>query len=169
VAGNAVVPAERTSSIPGSPLRRRGSDDPVNRPVSNYESSPVHSIDPSVLKRESMSRKRAEEKMAMGTKVAEGHANYVLMYDMLTGLRISVSRCVAKPHRDLEPGDFWAKHKLTFDILGNELTPSSRYDFKFKDYAPWVFRYIREQFKIEAADYLVKFAMVNHSSFYRCL
>ncbi|CAG8583546.1 7025_t:CDS:2, partial [Diversispora eburnea] len=38
---------------------------------------------------------------------------------------------------------------------GNELTPSAKYDFKFKDYAPWVFRHLREFFSIDAADYLV--------------
>jgi 1-phosphatidylinositol-4-phosphate 5-kinase len=38
---------------------------------------------------------------------------------------------------------------------GTELTPSSKYDFKFKDYAPWVFRKLREHFRIDASDYLV--------------
>ena len=35
------------------------------------------------------------------------------------------------------------------------MTPSSRYDFKFKDYAPWAFRDIREIFHIDPAEYLV--------------
>lgn len=35
------------------------------------------------------------------------------------------------------------------------MTPSAKYDFKFKDYAPWVFRHIRAHFKIDPADYLV--------------
>lgn len=38
---------------------------------------------------------------------------------------------------------------------GNETTPSSRFEFKFKDYAPWVFRSVREISNIDAADYLV--------------
>jgi 1-phosphatidylinositol-4-phosphate 5-kinase len=38
---------------------------------------------------------------------------------------------------------------------GNELTPSAKYDFKFKDYAPWVFRSLREKFKLDPADYLM--------------
>lgn len=38
---------------------------------------------------------------------------------------------------------------------GNELLPYSKYDFKFKDYAPQVFRALREFFKIDPADYLV--------------
>lgn len=38
---------------------------------------------------------------------------------------------------------------------GNELTPGVKYDFKFKDYAPWVFRHLREKFHVDAADYMV--------------
>lgn len=36
------------------------------------------------------------------------------------------------------------------------MTPSARYDFKFKDYAPWVFRDLREEhFHLDPADYLL--------------
>jgi 1-phosphatidylinositol-4-phosphate 5-kinase len=38
---------------------------------------------------------------------------------------------------------------------GNELTPSAKYDFKFKDYAPWVFRHLRAIFRLDPADYLM--------------
>lgn len=41
------------------------------------------------------------------------------------------------------------------DRTGDELTPGAKYDFKFKDYAPWVFRHLREKFGIDPADYLV--------------
>lgn len=41
------------------------------------------------------------------------------------------------------------------DSTGNELTPSAKYDFKFKDYAPWVFRNLRAKFKLDPADYLM--------------
>ncbi|KAJ3413105.1 Phosphatidylinositol-4-phosphate 5-kinase [Chytridiales sp. JEL 0842] len=92
---------------------------------------------------------------AIGTPVKEGHSNYMLMFDMLTGIRVSVSRCIAKPPRRLEDTDFTAAHKLAFDVSGNELTPSASYDFKFKDYSPWVFRGIREIFKIDPSDYLI--------------
>ena len=45
---------------------------------------------------------------------------------------------------------------LTFRSVGNELTPSAKYDFKFKDYAPWVFRELREDyFHLDPADYLL--------------
>jgi 1-phosphatidylinositol-4-phosphate 5-kinase len=67
-----------------------------------------------------------------------------------------VSRCQAKIKRPLTIEDFTARHKFSFDIVGNELTPSAKYDFKFKDYAPWVFRTLREDiFHLDPADYLL--------------
>jgi 1-phosphatidylinositol-4-phosphate 5-kinase len=116
-----------------------------------------------------------EDVPLVGKLIGEDHANYVLMYNMLTGIRIGVcfpsdfysqhcahviirqvSRCQAKPHRALTPEDFTAAHKYSFDIIGNELTPSAKYDFKFKDYAPWVFRSLREDlFRLDPADYLL--------------
>ena len=96
-----------------------------------------------------------EPKALIGNVISEGHVNYVLMYNMLTGIRIGVSRCQAKIKRSLTDADYTAKHKFTFDIVGNELTPSAKYDFKFKDYAPWVFRELREYFHLDPADYLL--------------
>ncbi|ORX92406.1 SAICAR synthase-like protein [Basidiobolus meristosporus CBS 931.73] len=96
-----------------------------------------------------------EQKIAIGTRIDKNHKNYILMYNMLTGIRVAVSRCTGKSHRELHDIDFAAAHKLAFDIVGNEMTPSSKYDFKFKDYAPWVFRHLRELFGIDSAEYLV--------------
>ena len=61
-------------------------------------------------------RQRSEREVLIGTPVKEGHVNYMLMYDMLTGIRISVSRCYAKPHREVTEEDFTAAHKLAFDV-----------------------------------------------------
>ncbi|KAK0549738.1 Phosphatidylinositol-4-phosphate 5-kinase [Tilletia horrida] len=96
-----------------------------------------------------------EPTVLVGNLIGEDHVNYVLMYNMLTGIRIGVSRCEAKIKRPLTDADYRAKHKFTFDIIGNELTPSAKYDFKFKDYAPWVFRELREYFHLDPADYLL--------------
>jgi len=74
---------------------------------------------------------------------------------MLTGIRVSVSRTNAKLDRPLTDADFDTKQKSTFDITGNELVPSAKYDFKFKDYAPWVFRHLRALFRLDPADYLM--------------
>ncbi|RKO84172.1 hypothetical protein BDK51DRAFT_46799, partial [Blyttiomyces helicus] len=109
---------------------------------------------PTLRKRLSMYNRRSEKEVLVGTPVKEGHVNYMLMYDMLTGIRISGSRNNAKPPRDIEDADYLAAHKLAFDVTGNEMTPKSKYDFKFKDYAPWVFRYLREAFHVDSNEYL---------------
>ncbi|KAF9447289.1 SAICAR synthase-like protein [Macrolepiota fuliginosa MF-IS2] len=97
-----------------------------------------------------------DDKPLVGNLIGEDHVNYVLMYNMLTGIRIGVSRCQAKIKRTLTEDDFVARHKYSFDIVGNELTPSAKYDFKFKDYAPFVFRSLREEFfRLDPADYLL--------------
>ncbi|KAF7876729.1 hypothetical protein EAF04_001813 [Stromatinia cepivora] len=109
-------------------------------------------------KRASKRRKKDEEdddRVVVGTKVDQNHVNWVTAYNMLTGIRFTVSRTNAKLDRPLTDADFEAKHKFSFDITGNELTPSAKYDFKFKDYAPWVFRSLRAKFKLDPADYLM--------------
>ncbi|KAH6918203.1 1-phosphatidylinositol-4-phosphate 5-kinase [Coprinopsis sp. MPI-PUGE-AT-0042] len=108
------------------------------------------------LTRTASKASKDEERPVVGNLIGEDHANYVLMYNMLTGIRTAVSRCQAKMVRTLSDADFTAAHKYSFDIVGNELTPSAKYDFKFKDYAPWVFRTLREDhFALDPADYLL--------------
>ncbi|KAJ2799913.1 Phosphatidylinositol-4-phosphate 5-kinase, partial [Coemansia helicoidea] len=107
------------------------------------------------LARGSRRRSTTQSLLTIGTLISPGHANYVLMYNMLTGIRVSVSRCEAKDARPVRADDYDAQHKYSFDVVGDEMTPSSRYDFKFKDYAPWVFRCIREAFHLSTEEYLV--------------
>ncbi|OBA23498.1 phosphatidylinositol-4-phosphate 5-kinase [Metschnikowia bicuspidata var. bicuspidata NRRL YB-4993] len=90
----------------------------------------------------------------VGNKITEGHQNFVMAYNMLTGIRVAVSRC-SGVMRKLNDADFRATKKLSFDMDGTELTPSSKYDFKFKDYSPEVFRELRSLFGIDPADYLM--------------
>ncbi|KAI9252460.1 hypothetical protein BY458DRAFT_523061 [Sporodiniella umbellata] len=109
----------------------------------------------STFKRLSRLLQDDDDKVLMGTRISEGHRNYVLMYNMLTGIRIAVSRVTAKIDRKVIDEDFLSAHKLAFDVTGDELTPGAKYDFKFKDYAPWVFRHLREKFGVDPADYLI--------------
>ena len=74
-----------------------------------------------------------DERVVVGTKIGEGHNNFVRAYNMLTGIRFCVSRIHAKMERDVNDADFSHAQKYSFDITGSELTPSARYDFKFKD------------------------------------
>ena len=57
-----------------------------------------------------------EDKPLVGSLIGEGHANYVLMFNMLTGIRVAVSRCQAKIRRPLTDEDFKAAHKYSFDL-----------------------------------------------------
>ena len=90
-----------------------------------------------------------------GNPIEEGHPNYMLMYNMLTGIRASVSRILASDlNNDLVVSDFRVAFKVTQDIIGNELTTKAEYDFKFKDYAPRVFQSIRMAFGVTGDQYL---------------
>lgn len=57
-----------------------------------------------------------DDKPLVGNLIGEDHVNYVLMYNMLTGIRIGVSRCQAKIKRELTDEDFTARHKFSFDM-----------------------------------------------------
>lgn len=77
--------------------------------------------------------KEDENRVLVGNLIGEDHVNYVLMYNMLTGIRIAVSatlvcmntthrpfrqvsRCQAKIKRPLTDDDFTARHKYSFDM-----------------------------------------------------
>lgn len=75
-----------------------------------------------------------DKQVTVGNLIGEDHVNYVLMYNMLTGIRIGVSkitllegfinsyicqqvsRCSAKIKRPLTDEDFSARHKYSFDM-----------------------------------------------------
>ncbi|KAI1420438.1 hypothetical protein F5Y12DRAFT_128975 [Xylaria sp. FL1777] len=158
----------RFSPSPAGPSARRGSLSLARRNTRSLHSD-VHRDevvpdDDALRWAEAYRQKRAKKKkreeedddrVLVGTKVDENHANWTTAYNMLTGIRVSVSRTNAKLDRPLTDEDFEAKQKSTFDIAGNELVPSAKYDFKFKDYAPWVFRHLRALFRLDPADYLM--------------
>ncbi|KAI9345645.1 hypothetical protein BDR26DRAFT_856386 [Obelidium mucronatum] len=154
---NRVSPYGAQSSVPTTPLAQQLQLDDSSSVRSSEASAPENTRSlnsrPSIARGFTRQRSGGRE-VLVGTPIKEGHVNYMLMYDMLTGIRISVGRCAAKPMRELTPEDFTAAHKLAFDVNGNELTPKSGYDFKFKDYAPWIFRLIREAFRVDVTDYL---------------
>lgn len=72
------------------------------------------------IKQKRASRRRREDddddRVIVGTKVDQNHVNYVTAYNMLTGIRFTVSRINAKMDRELTPADFEAKHKFSFDM-----------------------------------------------------
>lgn len=155
---------------PSTPTRRRGSSQLARRMTRSIHSHSDMQLDQVpqdedaarwtelVKAKRASKRQRADtddDRVVIGKKVDEGHQNYIRMYNMLTGIRFCVSRIHAKMDRELTDADFRQAQKYSFDITGSELTPSAKYDFKFKDYAPWVFRHIRTAFGIDPAEYLV--------------
>ncbi|KAJ2092784.1 Phosphatidylinositol-4-phosphate 5-kinase [Coemansia sp. RSA 986] len=153
------TPVQRRNTVAGEKideapsLGRRSTRLRMPRNTSDF-SDLMYGKDERRALRNSRRRSTAQSLLPIGTQISPGHANYVLMYNMLTGIRVSVSRCEAKDPRPVRPDDYIAAHKYSFDVVGDEMTPSSRYDFKFKDYAPWVFRCIREAFHLSTEDYL---------------
>ncbi len=70
-------------------------------------------------KRSSRRRRRDDDddgRVVMGTKVDQNHVNWVIAYNMLTGIRFVVSRTNAKLNRDLTDEDFNARIKFSFDM-----------------------------------------------------
>lgn len=70
-------------------------------------------------KRASKRRRKDEEdedRVVVGTKVDINHVNWVTAYNMLTGIRFTVSRTNAKIDRPLTDADFEARHKFSFDM-----------------------------------------------------
>jgi 1-phosphatidylinositol-4-phosphate 5-kinase len=57
-----------------------------------------------------------EDRVVVGTKVDQNHVNWVTAYNMLTGIRFTVSRTNAKLDRPLTDLDFEQKHKFSFDM-----------------------------------------------------
>ena len=57
-----------------------------------------------------------DDRVVVGTKVDQDHVNWVTAYNMLTGIRFTVSRTNAKMDRPLTDADFDARHKFSFDM-----------------------------------------------------
>jgi len=73
-----------------------------------------------VRQKRASKRKRKDEedddRVVVGTKVDQNHVNWVTAYNMLTGIRFTVSRTNAKLDRLLTDADFDARHKFSFDM-----------------------------------------------------
>lgn len=138
------------SSLELENLRRQSTQNSANAEINRMRNS--------ILAKRNIQKRRRdfakEDQVCIGNKITEGHQNFVMAYNMLTGIRVAVSRC-SGVMKLLDNADFRATKKLTFNMDGSELTPSSKYDFKFKDYSPEVFRELRSLFGIDPADYLI--------------
>lgn len=89
-----------------------------------------------------------------GQSISENHENYAIVYDLVTGIRFAVSRCSKTPI-NVTDDSFKQVTKLIFSREGNTQAPPTKYEFKFKDYTPDVFRDLRDMFNVNQADYLM--------------
>jgi 1-phosphatidylinositol-4-phosphate 5-kinase len=115
---------------PSTPHRRRNSMSLVRRTTRSVNSDmpieePQQDEDAArwaehIRSKRASKRKRKEDedddRVVVGTKVDQHHVNWVTAYNMLTGIRFTVSRTNAKMDRDLTNADFEAKHKFSFDM-----------------------------------------------------
>lgn len=89
------------------------------KPQASESAEDMRRMREEILAKRELKKRRKEledDKVLVGTKVGEDHVNYILAYNMLTGIRVAVSRTTAKLDRELTDSDFTAKHKLAFDM-----------------------------------------------------
>jgi 1-phosphatidylinositol-4-phosphate 5-kinase len=105
----------------------------------------------------------SNERTATSNLISAGHESFELIFMMLMGIRTCVGRfCAQAQARELTAADFEQKWEGDFLARGSAETPAhGHHDFRFKDYAPLVFRQIRERFGIEAPDYML--SLTHHS------
>lgn len=115
---------------PNTPTRRKGSISLARRATRSIHSDMHLDEVPQdedaarwaelIRQKRASKRKRKEDedddRVVVGTKVDQNHVNWVTAYNMLTGIRFTVSRTNAKMDRDLTDADFEAKHKFSFDM-----------------------------------------------------
>jgi len=99
--------------------------------------------------------------------VDENHKSYYLVFGMLTGIKTSVIEADKKLKGEVTKEDFKYTEKLKIDSSG-KILQGEKYDFEFKDYAPKVFKKIREFSNINSEDYIKsisdKFMLLELSS-----
>jgi len=100
--------------------------------------------------------------------VDENHKSYFLVFGMLTGIKTCVVEAERKSSPEISVSDFKYCEKLKIDSTGKILKEGEKYDFEFKDYAPNVFKKIREFSNINCSDYIKsisdKFMLLELSS-----
>mmetsp|Transcript_33955 Transcript_33955/g.72517 ORF Transcript_33955/g.72517 Transcript_33955/m.72517 type:complete len:431 (-) Transcript_33955:49-1341(-) len=103
-----------------------------------------------------MSTEVKKAKVATSKLISQGHDSFELIFMMLMGIRTAVGKFASASAAHVGPQEFNQKWEGDFIRKGTAETPAhSHADFKFKDYAPLVFRQLRERFGITAQDYML--------------
>eukprot|EP00011_Vannellida_sp_DIVA3-517-6-12_P004556 CAMPEP_0114609084 /NCGR_PEP_ID=MMETSP0168-20121206/2908_1 /TAXON_ID=95228 ORGANISM="Vannella sp., Strain DIVA3 517/6/12" /NCGR_SAMPLE_ID=MMETSP0168 /ASSEMBLY_ACC=CAM_ASM_000044 /LENGTH=851 /DNA_ID=CAMNT_0001819995 /DNA_START=199 /DNA_END=2751 /DNA_ORIENTATION=- len=102
-------------------------------------------------------KKKKKKFKPIGKVITKGDKSYELMFSMLLGIRVAVSQASAKRIApELSRHDAREVQNYFVPSSGTDHTPAHLgRDFKFRDYAPKVFRHLREKNGIDSADYLI--------------
>eukprot|EP00536_Pseudo-nitzschia_multiseries_P001746 jgi/Psemu1/250955/estExt_Genewise1Plus.C_220109 len=108
---------------------------------------------------------KKERKSYVKGKVIDGkHELYTLSIAVMLGVRTSIARTNTiisssdgAERKILSPQDFMAEEKYEFKPKGSPTTPPHKlsHTFKFKDYAPVAFAYLRRMFGVNEFDFLL--------------
>eukprot|EP01090_Pellita_catalonica_P013975 TRINITY_DN3453_c0_g1_i1.p1 TRINITY_DN3453_c0_g1~~TRINITY_DN3453_c0_g1_i1.p1 ORF type:complete len:513 (+),score=74.84 TRINITY_DN3453_c0_g1_i1:107-1540(+) len=86
-----------------------------------------------------------------GTSLSFGHKDWVLVQTMMLGIRRSVAEVTSLPDRPLKQQDFFRKASYELDQIS---TSSGQTTWTFRDYAPFVWRKIRDHFGVDSLEYM---------------
>ena len=90
------------------------------------------------------------------TTISQGHESFDMIFMMLMGMRTAVGKFANISTRELTAADFDQQWDGDFRSGGSADTPAhGNNDFRFREYAPLVFRQIRERFGVMTEDYLL--------------
>ncbi|CCF59591.1 hypothetical protein KAFR_0H01810 [Kazachstania africana CBS 2517] len=152
------LPNERKNSFVSSSLPPM-----LETSTTNTTSSSSSILNPSLGALSASVENSIEEKViprVVGQRIGEGDVNFNLVYNMLTGIRTTVMSTDLQKNDKLLEKDFKYNNKLIFGQDGlrpvqeTRKTIGNNYSFKFKDYAPKVFKSLRDLFNINEKDYL---------------
>jgi len=106
---NHLIIADQVPESSGSNIKKSDSIKRTN--------SLKHSItNMSIKKSHSIKRQSKALEVLIGTPIREDHVHYILMLNMLNGIRFSVTRACSKEMRPLIPEDFKTMHKIALDV-----------------------------------------------------
>jgi len=178
------VKSERSSVANGGEIERlsskrakepnpgdEGDDIPVEVVAATMETGRklMGAIDPHNMlqlqrwRRKNKRGKRKTRKSYVKGKVIDGrHELYTLSIAVMLGVRTSIAKTntiIASTTRAnaLTAQDFMAEEKYEFAPKGSDITPPHKlsHTFKFKDYAPLAFAYLRRMFGVNEFDFLL--------------
>lgn len=92
---------------------------------------------------------------AKGMAVHFTHRNWELVVNIMMGIRKAVGQVMMEPNRPLCQNDYTMKEKMTIVNRGASEQSGKQDICRFIDYAPMVFRKLREVWGISAEEYML--------------